>query len=284
MNYYEILGVTENASQDDIKKAYKKLAMKYHPDRGGDEKRFKEISQAYETIGDPEKRSNYDHERLHKPHIHIRTGNFQDFGDMFGQAFHFGGGPWDPFNQMRSRKNRDLNINLTISFKDSFIGKQLEASYNMPSGKKQTVVINVPPGVANGQTIKYQGLGDDSNPSLQRGDLNVTINVENDPLYARHNDDIIFNLQITIFEAMLGVQKKITALDGNKLDLKLKPGTQHGAEFVCRGRGFNNTTNGRLGDLIVKLNVLIPEITDLMLADRVMKLQNEFNHLSKSRT
>jgi curved DNA-binding protein len=184
MNYYETLGVKENADQDDIKKAYKKLAMKHHPDRGGDEKTFQSISQAYDTLGDAAKRQQYDNEQLHRPHIHVRTGGFGGFEDIFGQAFSFGqqGGPWDPFSQ-GMRKNRDLNINCKVSFKDSFLGKQLEATYTLPSGKKQTVAINVPPGISHGQTIKYQGLGDDAHPNLQRGDLNVTVIVESDPLY-----------------------------------------------------------------------------------------------------
>jgi len=280
MNYYETLGVNEGADQDEIKKAYKKLAMKHHPDRGGDEKTFQSISQAYDTLGDAAKRQQYDHERLNRPFIHVRSG-FHDVNDLFGQAFGFGtGNQWDPF-QGRVRKNRDLNINCTVSFKDSFVGKQLEASYILPSGKKQTVVINVPQGITHGQTIRYAGLGDDTDPRLQRGDLNVTVFVEDDPLYQRQGDNIIFQLQVTVFEAMMGCNKKIQSLDGSKLDLKIRPGTQHGAEFLCRGRGFNNSTNGRLGDLIVKLNVLIPEVTDIILVDRLLKLQNEMNHPSK---
>ena len=280
MNYYETLGVNEGADQDEIKKAYKKLAMKHHPDRGGDEKTFQSISQAYDTLGDAAKRQQYDHERLNRPFIHVRSG-FNDINDLFGQAFGFGGGnQWDPF-QGRVRKNRDLNINCTVSFKDSFVGKQLEASYILPSGKKQTVAINVPSGITNGQTIRYAGLGDDSDPRLQRGDLNVTVFVETDPLYQRQGDNIMFQLQVTVFEAMMGCNKKIQSLDGSKLDLKIRPGTQHGSEFLCRGRGFNNSTNGRLGDLIVKLNVLIPEVTDIILVDRLLKLQNELNHPSK---
>ena len=114
--------------------------MKHHPDRGGDEKTFQSISQAYDTLGDAAKRQQYDNERLNRPFIHVRSG-FNDFNDIFGQ-FGFGGGnQWDPF-QRQARKNRDLNINCTVSFKDSFLGKQLEASYILPSGKKQTVVIN----------------------------------------------------------------------------------------------------------------------------------------------
>ena len=143
------------------------------------------------------------------------------------------------------------------------------------------MVINVPAGIINGQTIKYSGLGDDTDSRLQRGDLNVTVFVETDPLYQRQHDNIIFQLQITVFEAMMGCNKKIQTLDGNQLDLKIKAGTQHGTEFVCRGRGFNNSANGRLGDLIVKLTVLIPEIKEIILVDRLLKLQNEINHLSK---
>ena len=150
-DYYQTLGVERNASPDDIKKAYRKLANKHHPDKGGDQAKFKDISVAYDTLGDPQKKAEYDMGGSN-PHINMRTGNFQDFADIFG--FNFGGGGGHPFNDIFGqphrggmRRNKDLNIQCQVALKDSFVGKQLEANYRLPSGRNQNVVINIPAGM-----------------------------------------------------------------------------------------------------------------------------------------
>jgi len=261
MDYYQILGINENASQDEIKKAYKKLAMKNHPDRGGDTKKFQEISQAYDTLGDEQKRQQYDAQK-NNPFIHARSGNhgFQDINDIFGG---FGFGPQGPFGGFhQQRRNRDLSIRVSISFKQSYTGTQIEARFNTPSGKAQTVVVDIPPGVQSGQTIRYGDLGDDSIPNMPRGNLNVTILVENDPQWERRGNDICTILTVTALEAMTGCTKEVTCLDGSTMPLKLRPGVKHGAEFASGGRGFRDINTGRMGSLIVILDVDIPAVTD----------------------
>lgn len=282
MDYYKILGINEKASQDEIKKAYKKLAMKNHPDRGGDTKKFQEISQAYDTLGDEQKRQQYDAQQ-NNPFINVRSGNhgFPDMGDIFGATFGFGGaGPFGGFHQ-RGR-NRDLSIRVSITFKQSYTGTQIEARFNTPAGRAQTVVVDIPPGVQSGQTIRYGDLGDDSIPNLPRGNLNVTVIVEADPAWERRGNDLITTLTVSVLEAMTGCMKEVTCLDGSTMPLKLRPGIQHGAEFSSGGRGFRDVNTGRVGNLIVMLGVHIPAVTDINLKLQLEKIHAEINNTSRS--
>jgi DnaJ-class molecular chaperone len=262
MDYYQILGVNENASQDEIKKAYKKLAMKNHPDRGGDTKKFQEISQAYDTLGDEQKRQQYDAQQ-NNPFINIRSGGngFQDLNDIMSH-FGFGHGFSGFHAHSNARKNRDLTIRVTVSFKQSYLGTQLEAKYNLPSGKNQTVVVDIPPGVQSGQVIRYGGLGDDSIPSMPRGNLNVTVIVEADTKWDRRGNDLFTVFSITALEAMIGCIKEVQCLDGNVMPLKIRPGVKHGTEFASAGRGFRDINTGRPGNLIIVLSIDIPAVTD----------------------
>lgn len=282
MDYYSILGVKENASQDEIKKAYKKLAMQHHPDRGGDTKKFQEISQAYDTLGDAAKRSDYDAERngMGNTQFHFHTGNpFDPFSQMFG-----GRSPFEQFfnqGQRVRQKNRDLNIRCTINFKQSFLGTELEATYMLPSGKPQTVTIKVPPGVEHGQTIRYSSMGDDSVPNLPRGDLNVTILVEPLEGFERRGDDIVMITTINAIEAMVGCNKLINTLDDNTLKLALRPGTRHGSEFLNRGLGFKNIASGYKGNLIVRIHIDVPAVTDRTIKQELESIYAKISNPSR---
>lgn len=262
MDYYQILGIQENASQDEIKKAYKKLAMQNHPDRGGDTKKFQEISQAYDTLGDTQKRQQYDAQK-NNPFLHARSGahGFQDINDIFA-GFGFGG-PHSPFGGFRQqRRNKDLSIRVNITLKQSYTGTQIEARFNTPSGRAQTVVVDIPPGVQAGQTIRYGDLGDDSIPNLPRGNLNVTVVVEPDPIWERRGNDLVTTMNISILEAMTGCIKEVTSLDGSIIPLKVRAGIHAGAEFAVGGKGFRDLNTNVVGKLLVILNVDIPAITD----------------------
>ena len=285
MDYYSILGVKENADQEEIKKAYKKLAMKHHPDRGGDTKLFQSISQAYDTLSDPDKRSQYDAERNGTGGVqfHFTTDNpFDPFSQIFG-----GQSPFDQFfrqsNRQHRARNRDLNLRCTISFKQSFTGTELEASYQLPSGKPQSVIIKVPAGVVSGQVVRYQGMGDDTHPNLPRGDLMVTVMVEASREFDRRGDDLVAYLTINPIEAMIGCTKIIFTLDDTAVRITLNPGVQHGTEYLTRGKGFKNLA-GFIGNLIVQIRIDIPAITDQNLQDRLLKLYDEISNPSKSNT
>jgi len=283
-DYYQTLGVSENASPDEIKKAYRKLANQHHPDKGGDQAKFKDISVAYDTLSDAQKKAEYDQQRqfggAQQFHFHTGNpfGNVDPFGQMFGGAHPFG----DIFGNMRRgpmRKNRDLNIQCTISFLDSYQGKQLEANYRLPSGKNQTVVINVPAGILHGDTIRYSGLGDDSVPGIQRGDLNVTILVQPDSKFARNGDDLYTTIFINPIEAMIGCKKTIQTLTGGTMDLDIRPGVEHGTEFAAHGNGFSNVNTGRKGRFVTVVNIRTPSIIDPVLVSKLRDINAEISNI-----
>lgn len=282
MTYYELLGLQPSCTQDDIKKAYRSLAMKHHPDRGGDTAYFQKITEAYNTLSDENKRSEYDINQSGGP----REFNFGGFGgndafqDIFGNMFRFGPG-FHGFEQHNPRKNRDLNIRCQISLKESFTGVELEAAYTTMSNKKQTVVINIPPGIDNGQTVRYQGLGDDSIPNLPKGNLNVTVSVRPDPVFQRRGNDVYTILEIDAFEAMLGCAKTIKTIDDKDVTLNIRPGIDPGSEFSMMGKGFTNNNMRHTGNFVVGVKVIMPAITDTELIKQVEKLRDEVSKVSK---
>jgi curved DNA-binding protein len=255
------------------------LANKHHPDKGGDQARFKDISVAYENLSDPQKKAEYDNQRMHGggQQFHFNTGNpFGGGFDPFGGQGPFG----DIFAHMRGqqgRRNRDLNIQCTVSFLDSFNGKQLEANYRLPSGRNQNVVINVPPGVTHGDTIRYSGLGDDSMPGAPRGNLNVTILVQPDPNYERRGDDLYQWVDLTAIEAMIGVKKKVRSLSGTTLDLDIRAGVDHGAEFASHGNGFPNVNNGMKGRFVNVVRIKPPAVVDPVLVQQLKDIDARIN-------
>ena len=275
MDYYQILGVNENASQDEIKKAYKKLAMKNHPDRGGDTKKFQEISQAHDTLSDPQKRQQYDAQKNGFNPFGQQAGpGWHDVGEMFG--FNFGPG-FAGFGGRQVQRNRDLTIRVTVSFKQAYLGTQVEARYAMPSGKHQTVVVDIPPGVQSGQVIRYGGLGDDSIPQLPRGNLNVSVMVEADSEWERRGNDLFKVVTINVLEAMSGCTKEVVCLDGTVMPLKVRAGITPGTEFASGGRGFRDVNTGRTGNMIIVVTVAIPAVLDHQLRQELEALYAKIN-------
>lgn len=275
MNHYETLGINDNANADEIKRAYRKLAAKHHPDKGGDTGLFQNISRAYETLSDPQRKAQYDAERngMHHgfdPFAHAASMGqpWQDVSSMFGH-----GSPFEQFfrGTRQVRRNRDLNIRCTVTFKQSYTGCDLEASFKLPSGKQQNIIIKVPPGVQSGQVIRYNGMGDDTAATLPRGDLNVTIMVEADPNFLRRNNDLVAFLQINPVEAMTGCTKIIETPDERKIRFNLNPGVMPGSEFASKGYGFRGL-DGRTGDLIINVTVSIPRVTDQILKNELETL------------
>lgn len=284
MNYYDILGLQRGASPQEIKTAYRKLAMEHHPDRGGDESHFQRISQAYETLSDANKRARYDDEISIQAQFNGNFRSFEDVNNIFNDIF--GRGPFD-FGRPRSghgqsrAKNLDLNIKCKITLLDSFIGKDLEATYSLPSGRKETVVINIPPGIKSGETISFRGMGDDTYPQVQRGNLNVTIEVAQDLNFVRRGDDITTIVEIDPIEAMIGCVKPIETIDGSILQVRLKPGVGHGSEYTLANLGFKSIRTGKVGNFIIIVYIRIPEIQNKNIIKKLEDIKNEIDNLSK---
>lgn len=266
MNYYSTLGVKQNATTDEIKKAYRILAMKHHPDRGGDETQFKKISEAYEVLSDPDKRRMVDmgadpNQQQPNPgqrgpfEFHFGSGNFEDIFSHFG----FGG-------QSRVRRNKDIRVRVAVDLEEVLTGKDMDAEIGVSGGKKKIVNISIPPGIENQQQIRYRGMGDTSIPNAPPGDLIVGVVILPHQHFARDGDTLICEKTVSAWDAILGSQIEIQTLDRRKLTLRVPRGTQPGTVLSCKEEGLPNVRSGKRGNLLVKIKVEIPrKLSDIQL-------------------
>ena len=271
-DYYKILGVSENADNKQIHSAFKELAKKHHPDRGGDAEKFKEINEAYDTLKNEEKRNEY--ETLRKfgnvgsgGNFHFRSGNMGDmFGDEMFEQF-FSGFGFNPRTGTRTRRrrpstNQSVKIGITVSIKEVINKIERTISVNLPSGKQEIINVSIPAGCQNGASFKYKGLGDNSDPGVQRGDLILVVNVLDSDGYTRKGNDLYTEKTIDCFEAIRGCEIKLRLLDENVVRVKVPAGTQPGTYLNVQGRGMpvHDALNIR-GNILVKINVLIPQLS-----------------------
>jgi len=259
-DHYQILGIDRNASQDDIKRAYRGLASKHHPDKGGDTGKFQEIQSAYATLSDPQKKEEYDNPR---PQFHGGGGFPQGFEDVFGQMF----GGAHPFGHMfnggrNSPRNRTLNIQTTITLEEAFHGKDMIANLQLPSGREQVLEIKIPAGIQDGMTLRLSEMGDDSVPNVPKGDIHLTIAILPHSVFTRQGDDLVKPVSINCIDAMLGKTVQISTIDNKLLDIKINPGTQQGQTLAAAGYGMPKVNDNRFkGRLLLTINITIP--TDL---------------------
>jgi curved DNA-binding protein len=270
-NFYDILGVKETASEKEIKEAFKSLAKKHHPDRGGDEKKFKEINEAYDTLKNSNKRQEYDAIRKYGARNNGAGDGFNfNINDMFDenvfQEFFsgFGFAPGSGRSQTRvyrnqPRQNRNLNIRLTLSIKEVYTACEKTLSVRLPSGRDEIVNIKIPAGCQDGVTFKYRGMGDDTDKNIPRGDLLVTVSVLDSDGYTRKMNDLWTDKAISAFEAMRGTEFKIKTLDERILNVKVPAGTQPGSVISIKGQGMpvHDTLNIK-GNIYVRITVSIP--------------------------
>ena len=251
MDHYQILGVSRDATPQDIKKAFRKLAMKHHPDKGGDEAKFKEIQQAYEVLSDPDKRQQYDNPNPFE-------GIFGQGGDPFRQGTPFGDIFGDIFGHRRQPvKNPDGLFDMDITLENAYSG--MDSTISTPEGKVQ---LHIPPGVRPGTKFRIPGKAGGRMPNLPPGDLIVRVNVINSPEWGRENDHLFIRVEVNAIEAMIGSAVRIRHLDGKQYDVTIPAGTQPGGRIKMAGLGMPNPQNGRTGDLYLLVNVHVPTITN----------------------
>jgi curved DNA-binding protein len=260
MDYYGLLGLKRGASDADIKKAYRSLAMKHHPDRGGDEKKFKDISVAYETLTNPEKKRIID--MGGDPNAHPGAGG--GFGQDGPFEFHFNSRNFDDifgfgFGRQPMRKNKSLSINVQITLEDVLTGKDISAEIGIPNGKPKMINIQIPPGIEHGQQIRYEGMGDDSMKDVRAGDLIVNVYIQPHPTFVREGTSLIVNQEISAWAAMLGTNLEIKTLDKKTLNITIPPGTQPETILSCRGEGLPHMRTRQRGNLLIKVKVSIPK-------------------------
>jgi DnaJ-class molecular chaperone len=277
MDYYSILGVKRGASPDEIKKAYRSLAMKHHPDRGGDEKKFKEIAEAYDVLSDPQKKQMFDMGMdPNQQGGGFRQGNSpfefhfgsEDIRDMFGQfGFGFGG-------RQQPQRNKSINVNVEITLEDVLTGKDINAEIGVPGKNKRVVNISIPAGIEHGQQIRYQGMGDDSVKGIRSGDLLVNVYVRPHQRFYREGSSLITELTISAWDAVLGKNHIVKSLDGKDLDIKIPAGTQPGQVVRCQGYGLPDMRTKQRGSMMIKLKVEIPKNLTAEQQQLVEKLRN----------
>lgn len=261
MTHYEVLGVAETAGPEEIKKAYRKLASQHHPDKGGDTARFQEIQVAYDILIDPERRRQYDLERQGGAQFKFQgqpnMGGFEEIFRSFG--FNFGGqDPFDPFRSQQPRRNRDIKIDLGISLASSLNDQSKTVQVKTSTGHTETVQVNIPRGVAHRTTMKYPGLGDNFFSSLPRGDLYVNFVMEPHPGYLINGLDVVTEIQVDCFKAILGGPVSVTGIDGRKFELSVPAGVQHGTGLRIKEQGLWQMNSSTRGNLIVKIHIVVP--------------------------
>jgi DnaJ-class molecular chaperone len=294
-DYYEVLGVPRDASADALKKAYRSLARKYHPDvNPGDkqaEAKFKEAQQAYDVLSDPEKRSLYDRygtaafegmtatgPRSGASEWAARAGQgFEgfDFSEFFGpgnaEGEGVGGGIFeDLLGRVRGgrgagrrgpRPGRSIQAILTIPFLTAVRGGETTIEVPREGGRRETLVVKIPAGIESGAKLRLRGQGEPGEHGAPQGDLNIVVTVEPHPYFSRDGRDLSVEVPVSVSEAVLGAKIDVPTLDGMK-SLTVPPGSSCGLKLRLRGHGIPASRGKPAGDLFVVLKIVVPKSID----------------------
>ena len=283
-DYYQILGVNKDTSKEEIKKAYRKLAMKYHPDHAkGDkaaEEKFKKISEAYAVLSDDDKRKEYDtfgaegfRQRFSQEDI-FRGFDFGDIlrefgfgGNVFsgrrgsGMRFKFGGespfGSQTRYQQSRM-KGSDLVYELPLTLKEAASGTSKTISLQH-EGQTEKITVQIPKGMITGKKLRLAGKGSASPLGGPPGDLFIQAKVIEDPVFSVEGYDLYMVYDLKLTEAILGTSISVPTIDDKKLSLKIPPGTKPGTKMRMAGRGLPHMKGSRKGDLFVKIQIKMPK-------------------------
>jgi DnaJ-class molecular chaperone len=273
-DYYQVLGVSRSASADEIKKAYRKLAREYHPDRKPNDpsaaERFKQVQEAYSILGDEQKRKQYDQFGTTFPgggpspgggpfrySWHTSTGDVPfDINDLFG-----GGGFEDLFGgggrRTGPRKGRDQHADVRIPFLTAVLGGSVDV--RVPQGNRiETLGVRIPAGVDDGTVIRLAGQGEPSPRGGPPGDLLLTVHIDPHPYFRREGNDILIDVPVTPAEAVLGAKVDVPTVSEGNVVVTIPPGTSTGMKLRLRGKGLVDKRTGEAGDQFVVVKVVVP--------------------------
>ena len=282
---YKVLGVARDTPDEEIRRTYRKLAKQLHPDLNpsnpaASEERFKKVSSAYDIVGDPVKRKQYDRGEIdangepRRGYQRAQAGGAGPFGGRAGGARHgeefgfgdifsdlFGGARAGGWGEADATRGRDVRYTLEIDFLEAATGAKKRVT--MPDGG--VLDLTVPQGVSDGQVLRLKGKGSPGARGSEAGDALVEIKVRPHPQFSRAGDDIALELPITIDEAVLGAKVEVPTVSG-RVQLTVPKGTSSGRVFRLKGKGVHNSTTGSTGDQLVTVRIVLPQTIDDELA------------------
>lgn len=274
MTLYEVLGINEKASQDDIKRAYRRLAMMYHPDRVPEaekataEAKFKEVKDAYETLSDPQKRQDYDDRQtasfVYKKGSWQNNPQKEDWARKFEEAMRdyyakkpdFDG--WDEAEKYEYdyEVNDDVNVDQEITLEQAFTGCDIKVSHRS-GGWLRTILVAVPAGIEHGQKLRSKGGGERSYPDEKPGDLYVHIKIKPKDGWERKGVDLYQTVDVNVLDLVVGGSVSVQTIEGTTLEVEIRAGTATTAVIRIPGRGMPKLHDGKRGDMFLVINPIV---------------------------
>lgn len=266
MNYYNILGLAQGASESEIKQAYRKLAMKHHPDRGGDAAEFKRIKEAYEKITS----GNAQHFDPSSP------SSFQDLHDLFNMGRRAGARNWSfDSGWAEELRNPDISISIPCSLEEAHVGFSKQVEFTLPDGTTKSLMVAFPAGTHKDIKIRYAGEGGVMIPSQPPGDLYVRPNIFSHRIWRVNGSDLFAMLEITVWQAMLGTTVEFEDIGGSKMQITVPPGTQSRSQLRLKDRGMNIRGSQHRGNAFLEVVVKIPALNDDDRNKRIIDLEGK---------
>lgn len=279
---YQILGVDRNATPEEIKSAYRKLAKQHHPDLGGDPTKFKEINEANDILSNPDKKSQFDHGSFHSGAQAYRAGTHFHFDDIFGnddfmnifaQAAGFPGA-------RRKPRNNNVRVRMQVTLESLLQEQSKTIEVNTGNGNKQ-IEIKIPAGIHDGAIITYRGMGQTTFADQPAGDLMIEITIIPHERFDRANEDLHSNITIDCFQATIGSSIEFTTLRGKRVKITIPPGSQNGTVLRLPSEGLPSMNRGKfVGSQYLKINVMVPTnltTEQLDLVKQIVNIQNGLN-------
>jgi len=271
MDYYKVLGLTPGASEEEVKKAYRKLASIHHPDKGGDTAKFQEIQGAYEAIvsGKANRHSSY---QFHD----FGNNGFQDLHEMFNMGRRAGGRNWS-FNSgwEEDISNPDVNISIPCTLEEAHAGFTKTVEFTLPEGADKQITITFPPGSTKDIKIRYSGEGGRLMPQKPAGDLYVKINIQPHKIWEVDRVNLHATIRISAWQAMFGTTVEIEDINGSLIEVLVPAGTQPGSQLRLKNRGLNIRGSSERGNAFLTIEVIVPKLDPEDRTKTILDVENK---------